>query len=304
MENTIQRSFILGDHWLYFKVYTGHKTSDLILADVIKPITCSLLNAKVISKWFFIRYADPQPHIRLRFYLSNPGNIGQVIQQLHPFFQQYMEADLIWKVQTDTYEREIERYGENTIELVENLFFHESQALIDIIEYLRKVKDEELRWLFALRATDQLLSNFQYDLEQKLALMKSLAHTFGQEFNMAKPLKVQLDKKYRNARAKVEEFMQFVSEQVTDYQIFIDVLQQNQQMSQPVVAQILAYREQGALTVDLDYLLKSLIHMLLNRIFKSKNRMNEMVCYNFLERYYKSTLARQKKSTKKSTVKK
>ena len=119
MEQTTQRNFILGDHWLFFKIYTGYKTSDKILTEVIKPVATSLQKANVISQWFYIRYADPQHHIRVRFYLPDPAKIGLVIQQLRPYFQHFMNEDLIWKVQTDTYEREIERYGVNTIELVQ-----------------------------------------------------------------------------------------------------------------------------------------------------------------------------------------
>ncbi|OJJ22991.1 hypothetical protein BKI52_01160 [marine bacterium AO1-C] len=296
MEETTQRSFIIGDHWLYFKIYTGHKTSDIILAEVIKPMATALRNAGVISKWFFIRYADPKHHIRLRFYLPDPGKIGVVIQQLHPQLKAYIAEDLIWKVQTDTYDRELERYGANTIELAETLFFYDSEMITTFLAHLRVLRDEELRWLFALKATDHLLDCFQHNLEQKLELMKNLAFSFGQEFGMSKPLKVQLDKKYRNARKKVESFLQSAPEQETELSFIHTCLQQYCRASESVVGKILELHQQGDLAMDLNQFLNSLIHMLLNRLFKSKNRMNEMVCYNFLERYYKSTLARAKKS--------
>jgi len=35
-------------------------------------------------------------------------------------------------------------------------------------------------------------------------------------------------------------------------------------------------------------------HMMVNRLFKSKQRLHEMVLYDFLHRYYKSEIARQK----------
>ena len=41
-----------------------------------------------------------------------------------------------------------------------------------------------------------------------------------------------------------------------------------------------------------DYSLSSLIHMTMNRFFKSKNRLHEMVIYFFLYKYYDSYLAR------------
>ncbi|HAS41965.1 MAG TPA: hypothetical protein DCS93_15900 [Microscillaceae bacterium] len=289
-----QRSFITGDHWLYYKIYTGPKTSDLILTQVIKPLAELLANNQVISQWFFIRYADPHHHLRLRFYLPNPTkDIGEVIQQLYATLGVYLEEDLIWKIQIDTYDREIERYGANTMALAETLFYHESSMIVQFLEYLEALQDEELRWLFAIKATDALLDGFRLDLPQKKTLMENLSFSYGQEFNMAKPLKRQLDKQYRESRKKIEDFMEFVPEQNPDFQFIIDLLNQRQEDSKPLIEQILMHHQEGTLQKDLGNLLSSFIHMLMNRLFKSKNRLNEMVCYNFLARYYKTVYAKQ-----------
>ena len=75
----IQRNFSIGSEWLYYKLYTGHKTADFILTEVIKPLTEEFLEKGLIDKWFFIRYADPKHHIRLRFHCLDTKNIGKVI---------------------------------------------------------------------------------------------------------------------------------------------------------------------------------------------------------------------------------
>ncbi|OJJ19406.1 hypothetical protein BKI52_21595 [marine bacterium AO1-C] len=289
-----QRSFITGDHWLYYKIYTGYKTSDLILTQIIKPLTETLINDQVISQWFFIRYADPDHHLRVRFYIPQPEvGIGKVVQQLYPALKAFMEEDLIWKIQVDTYDREMERYGTQTIEMAETLFCQESKMIVHFLEYLEELQDEELRWLFALRATDALLDSFRLNIEQKKMVMENLSFSFGQEFNMAKPLKRQLDKKYRDARKKIEDFMQFTPMQQPDLQFIIALLNQKRQENQVIVDQILTLHQQNTLERDLVSLLNSFIHMLMNRLFKSKNRLNEMVCYNFLARYYKTVYAKQ-----------
>lgn len=43
-----------------------------------------------------------------------------------------------------------------------------------------------------------------------------------------------------------------------------------------------------------DSLLSSYIHMMLNRLFRSKNRIHELVIYDFMYQYYKSEIAREK----------
>jgi len=69
-----------------------------------------------------------------------------------------IDSDIVHKVQADTYQREIERYGEETIELGEQIFFHDSEAVIDFIGLLETDDDERYRWLFALRGIDTMLS--------------------------------------------------------------------------------------------------------------------------------------------------
>jgi hypothetical protein len=44
--------------------------------------------------------------------------------------------------------------------------------------------------------------------------------------------------------------------------------------------------------VDLNDLITSYIHMMMNRSFRSRQRIHELVLYDFLYRYYKSVIAR------------
>jgi len=55
----------------------------------------------------------------------------------------------------------------------------------------------------------------------------------------------------------------------------------------------------GELTVSQKELMTSMIHMTMNRWFRSKNRLHELVIYEFLSRHYASELARRNNNTKK-----
>lgn len=297
MNTGMQRSFIIGDSWLYYKIYTGPKTSDMILTDIIKPIAESLIQENIIDKWFFIRYTDPKHHIRLRFHHRDPRNTEKIIIHLQPYLTKLLNQDLIWKIQVDTYTRELERYGTNTIELTETLFCHDSEAIISFLELIEGNSGEELRWLFGLRMVDVLLSCFQYTLENKLALLERLKTRFGDEFGMNRFLKKQLDNKYRKERNKIEQFLFSQSENIPDYKPIFDILRRYKDMIMPIAEKLLIHKSLNTLQRDLPDLLTSYIHMTINRLFKSKNRVHEMVCYDFLYRYYKSELARNKKKT-------
>lgn len=118
----MKRSFCLGSEWLYYKIYTGINTADFILTEKINPVIVYLLEKKIINKWFFIRYNDPEDHIRIRFNCESTEKIAEVINNLYPIFDELIASDVIWKLQTDTYQREIERYCEGTMVESESIF--------------------------------------------------------------------------------------------------------------------------------------------------------------------------------------
>lgn len=296
METVTQRSFILGDSWLYYKIYTGPKTADLILSEIILPVAEDLIKRKIIDKWFFIRYADPKHHLRVRFSYNNPENVGDIINTLYPRLKQYVDQDLIWKLQIDTYQREIERYGSNTMDLAETLFYHDSVLITKFIEMIEGDEGEELRWLFSLRAIDAFLDGFEYSLEDKRDLMQNMSTNFRSEFDSSKFLGKQLNDKYRAEKEKIKEFMIFTAADNPDYEPILDILEVCNKKSKSTIEAILKHKKNDTLEVSFNYLMSSYIHMHMNRLFKSKNRMHEMVCYDFLCREYKTMVARMKHS--------
>jgi len=296
MDNGIKRTFILGDPWIYYKIYSGAKTSDYILTEIIKPAAEKLLATGIIDKWFFIRYADPKHHIRVRFHFNNPENVRLIINSLYPDFKKLISQDLIWKIQTDTYQREIERYGEKTIELAEELFYYDSKMIVNFLDLIEGEKGEELRWLFGLRMIDVLLDSFKFTIEDKCALLEQLKTGFANEFEVNRFLKKQLDDKFRKEREKINEHLTLTKEIKHEYVPILEVFDAYTIEIKPIVEKIKTLIDKGHFTREVRGLLSSFIHMTMNRLFKSKNRVHEVVCYDFLYRYYRSLLARAKNS--------
>jgi len=279
----VQRAYIPGDSWLYYKIYTGSKTADQILTEVVKVATERLLKDDHIDQWFFIRYADPKQHLRVRFHYQSTQDIGAIINGVNTLLKPYIDSDLVWKVQLDTYQREIERYGEETIEVSEQLFFRESEMIVNLLSVIEGEAGEEVRWLFAMKALDKLLDDFEYNADEKLQLLDHLKTSFGREFGMNKFLKKQLDKKFKQHQTKIEEFLTFETEDIPDYKVIIDILEVKRIKTLTQVNSLRKRLHKNAL----DDLLYSYIHMLMNRIFRSKNRLHEMTIYQLLYRYYR-----------------
>ena len=149
-----QDVYFIGDEWLYYKIYYGKKASDIILTDLVGPLAKLLLDDNQISKWFFIRYSDPEQHLRVRFKICKVNDIGKIILTVHKKITPFIENKLVWDVQLATYSREIDRYGSNTMELSETLFFYDSISVLEIINYAH---DEEHRFLMILKRIENTL---------------------------------------------------------------------------------------------------------------------------------------------------
>ncbi len=282
-----KRTYILGDEWLYYKLYCGARSSDVILTETIKPLTEDLLDKGLIDSWFFIRYGDPDSHIRIRFHLVDISKIGTVITQLNQVLQEYVAQHIIHKIQADTYLRELERYGTNTIEVSEELFFHDSTMLLHGISL---IEDEELYFLFVVKAIQKLLDSFGYNEERKMRLLTANAQAFKNEFHADKRLNKQLDKKYRGIREKLTSFLES-SHTDEAYTVLDQIIAQKTEKSLQLTQQILQIHTAGQLEMQLDDIMSSYIHMLVNRAFRSKQRFYELVCYDFLVRYQKTKMS-------------
>lgn len=137
---------------------------------------------------------------------------------------------------------------------------------------------EELRWQWGAQMIDTILRTFRYELPQKMALLYRLKNSFAKEFKIDTLLRQQLDKKYRTLKPK---FQHLLHETTSDFQ-------QKTVNDLNLDAAVFAILESD---LPIDNLMSSLIHMLLNRLLPTQQRLHELVIYDFLYRYYKSRLA-------------
>ena len=290
---SVQRTFVIGDEWLYYKIYSGVKTADLILKEIINPITQRLLSNKIIDKWFFIRYSDPQLHLRVRFHLTKKDNISEVIKIINNYTKPYIAQNQIWKIQVDTYQRELERYGNNTMELSENLFFHDSSMIVNMLNFINGDEGENIRWQFCLRAIDSFLDDFHYNIEQKKELMKVYIDYFSNEFNINKDARMNLGRKYTKVKQSVIETLDHSKDDTIKIQPLFKLIEEKSLAIQSITEELITLNNNNNLHVPLNDLINSYTHMLCNRLFKSKQRLHELVIYDFLHKYYESEIAKR-----------
>lgn len=196
---------------------------------------------------------------------------------------------------TDTYKREIERYGESTMELSECLFFYDSMMIVNFLNYLTTHNEsEELRWLFALRAIDSYLNSFNYSKQDKLNLLKELKTSFSKEFGITKQFKKQIGRKYRDKKRIIEKILYTNIQETNEYSLILQYINSKEKHINNISIEIIRKLNNDKSELNINSLMASYIHMLMNRLFISKNRMNELVCYDFMFRFYTSDIVLRK----------
>jgi len=281
------RVFSLGSEWVYFKIYSGYKIADIILLEYLSEKIEILLSENSIKKWFFIRYNDSDSHLRIRFQVSNPENVFQVIKELYPVFENLLQKNFIWKVQNDTYIREIERYGLNTIKDSETLFYFDSKMILEYLSMKNDLEKEENQLLFSFLSIDSFLNAFELTISEKLTLLDDMQQGFKKEFNATKVLKSELDKHYRELENEISSCMD------DDSNAIFQIVEDKFQNIHPIAKSI-----KKNLEINLNSFLSSHIHMMINRQFTSRQREYETLIYDHLHRYYKTCFYRKFHSLK------
>jgi thiopeptide-type bacteriocin biosynthesis protein len=277
----MKRDFCIGSEWLYYKIYTGVKTADVVLLEKLHPVIQELKAENKIQKWFFIRYKDPEEHFRIRFYCQNLENVPIVISKLYPILNILLHENTIWKVQTDTYQREIERYGENTIEESETLFWKDSEMIINYLDIKSSFIRSEMQLFFSFQTIDSFLNSFSLINEDKVTLMNELQAAFKKEFDADKTLKKELDKQYRKLQIEIKQLLAKPS--VIEKSEIVPIIKEKEY---EIDLSVKTVKEK--IQISLSNFLGSHIHMMINRQYTSQQRKYELIIYDHLYRYYKS----------------
>jgi lantibiotic biosynthesis protein len=297
-----QRDFLPGSHWLYYKIYGGNKMLDLMIPSVFKPLSEALLQNGIVDKWFFIRYNDPDSHLRIRFHCTGQ-TYATVMEQVNKLLAPYIQNKELDRVVIDTYKREIERYGAALIEDSETLFYHDSTAVMDILDAIDGDAGDQVRWWAALKSVDAILDDFNLNTPQKQSLLQAMSRQFFKEFATGdatadKRLKVSLSNKYRLHTAEITNALN--NKQYLDSFLYT-VFEQRSNSNRAITGRLFNTIQ---LMPDSEEVirrfLRNHIHMNVNRLFIAQPRKHEMVLYHFLNEFYRSQIAIQKAKSKVS----
>jgi len=174
-----------GSEWLYLKLYCPAALQDELIADEVAPFADFAVSATLSDRWFFIRYADMGPHLRVRFHGEPDVLLNRLLPQLCTWGTRLVANGSCLSFGFDTYEREIERYGGMAgVALAEELFAADSQAVASI---LRAGTDRDAfdRITLAVLSVDSLLDGLGMDAAERITwygAQASRSRAEGQEY--------------------------------------------------------------------------------------------------------------------------
>ncbi|MEM6792912.1 MAG: lantibiotic dehydratase, partial [Acidobacteriota bacterium] len=192
------RSFPPGSEWLYLKIYTPPRAADRLLVDRLAPAIRRALDAGAAEGWFFLRYADPDFHLRVRFRGEPKGlwawfqdDMSQVLSEARDAHGPALRMSL------ETYEREIPRYGgDQAIALAEEIFHADSEWVLNALSR-PETSGEDSRWRLAMLGVAELLEAWGLGDEEKVRILERLRTSFREEHNLDRESRRRLGKLYR-----------------------------------------------------------------------------------------------------------
>lgn len=257
---------VLSD-WLYLELFCNSYADSEILKCVYNDI---ILENKT-NQFFFVHYANPDRHLRLRFKTSLIENKQYIISIVH----ELKLRNIISNYQILPYEQEIHRYGGiEMMTLSETIFNLDSQDLL--VNVINKDLGNDYIRIISILKMKNYLQFLGYSLDEMIIHCDDCIVNFSKEFKFDSNLRRDFNKEYASIKFKIEkcEYDNFLNDQLFKKKFSKQVKKSKVNMS--------SYTW-------------SLIHMSMNRHFNEKQRFNEFKSYYFAKCYLNQLKFTEKK---------
>lgn len=240
------------------------------------------------SYFYFLRFLDPDFHIRLRIYIPQRKNFSAAVNIVNLHSALLLKQGLIWKSEICTYEREVERYSSERIELFEQAFHIDSSFWLKMLPWIEQQNDSNnLRWKIALVSCYRYYQNLIGDTDESARIISKIIQSLKQEQKPGRTILFQIDQKYRSLR---EELMTYMEDELYRFPEVESLLRNRSDK----ISELFETHRKGGSYLNWsisDQNIADLVHMSLNRALRSKHRMQELIIYIYLEKLMRTQLA-------------
>ncbi|MEV0499846.1 lantibiotic dehydratase [Streptomyces spectabilis] len=146
-------AFLPGEEWFYAKVYSSADRQDELIAHQLPRLIEALPHA--VDRWFFVRYRDPDPHLRIRLHMARAEGAAPLLAAVRDWARDLRRAGLAGRLVLDTYEPETSRYGgPDVMTAAEHAFCADSRAVMEQLAATPGTNDTDRPLLAAANYAD------------------------------------------------------------------------------------------------------------------------------------------------------
>jgi len=266
-----------GESWVYYKIYIGPMTADDWLRGSFQDFISEVDDKLEAYSYFFVRYLDPDFHLRLRIRITDANDFVKVIAQINKVLYSLQFGDL-WKVEICTYTRELERYGKH-IGVFEQAFCADSVFWSNVFKQTEAYDEfENVRWKLALTSMYQYYTGLMGSGHNWISILEACVYSLQNEIEPTKSFIYQTDQKYRHHQDDLEKYI--TGERIVE--MGLEVLFRDRSDRMKELFGELIIKENFFKTPKGRQNITDLVHMSLNRGLRSKHRVQEFVLYRYL----------------------
>ncbi len=138
-ETVASRRKLVGSEWVYLKLYSAVSQHDDVISGPIPELVHDLRSGCLVDRWFYLRYCDSAPHLRLRLRVDPAADVPAVMAACMGWAQHLVSSGLASDLAFVSYDPEIERYGgPDLFDLVEGVFEVNSDVCVDLVRLLHR----------------------------------------------------------------------------------------------------------------------------------------------------------------------
>jgi thiopeptide-type bacteriocin biosynthesis protein len=174
-----------GGEWLFAKLYVPRHRQNDFIAGGLSMFSERMVEEGNAGEWFYIRYADPEPHLRLRF-RGEPGILAsRLLPALHSWAEDLHTRGALKDLSIHAYEREVERYGgPEAMREAEALFAADSRTTAALLRLLAGGQTDLEPAELAAVSIVHILEGLGWGPERRLAWLTTASdkHQYREEF--------------------------------------------------------------------------------------------------------------------------
>ncbi len=241
-----------GSEWLFVKLYGPRDLDEDVISGSMLTFADNAVACGFADAWFFIRYADPEPHLRLRFHGSPERLTGQLFTHVCDWAGGLVADGLCLRFMFDSYEQEIERFGGvEGMRACESIFAVDSRHAARLQQCVKAKQWPHDRMALAALSIDDFLAGLGFTDADRLRWYRTQTKPGGQDVGAD----------YRQRKTVLRALL--AGSRPTEIEA---VLTERRSALAKPAARLRDLAAAGTLSQSIDTLCSSLVHLHMNRL--------------------------------------